>query len=225
MFLKSYIPSRYNTFFAVLALLLWIFTSFKYLLVFLLCYVAVYVLLRREVNYYRDEPAIQNDGIFAPCNGKITNINYGTSHSFFGDNLTEIQILLPWWREMGIFMPQSLEVKDLRIFPGKSFLRFKNLTTNHKKDVQHKSLGILFQFSQLEIGMEFVKCPLGLWPEIVVMPGDRGSKKVNIGFFPLGGTVLLYIPSGFEVLTGLNENIDSKKTLVAIRHEEKIVID
>lgn len=218
MTFKSYIPSRYNTLFFILGLLLWIFTSLKYVFLFGLVYLIIYFVLRRDTNYFRDDPMIMTGVIYAPANGVVVHVEENVNHSFFGEGLTEIQIRIPWWKEMGVFLPISAEVKDLRIFKGKSFFRF-GCYAQKAGIANYSGLGMILDTKVTHVGLSLVRCPLGLWPEVSVMPGDRGSRRVNFGFLPFGGTLLLYLPKKYEILVKKNDATQAKETILAVLPE------
>ncbi len=219
MSFKSYIPSRYNTFFFIIGFFIWVIFSFKWLLVFTSLYLVAYLILRRDSNFFRDDPTITSGVVFAPCNGKVIHIEEKVNHSFYGEDLIEVQICIPWWKEMGIFLPLSSEVKDLRIFKGKSFYRY-GFYALKAGIANYSGLGIIFGIKDIQYGLSLIRCPLGLWPEVTVMPGDRGTRRVNFGFLPFGGTLLLYLPKRFEVLIKVDDVIAAKETIVAVLPEK-----
>jgi phosphatidylserine decarboxylase len=50
----------------------------------------------------------------------------------------------------------------------------------------------------------------------MVMPGDRGGRRVNIGYFPFGGTVMLYLPKKYEILIKTNDEVTAGETIMAV---------
>ena len=48
------------------------------------------------------------------------------------------------------------------------------------------------------------------------MPGDRGGRRVNIGYFPFGGTVVLYLPKKYEILVKVNDDVNAGETIFAV---------
>ncbi len=175
-------------------------------------------MLRKNRNDFRDDPTITRGVIFAPANGKIIHIEENVSHGVYGDNLLEIQIMIPWWREMGVYMPLSAEIKTLHVLKGQSFLR-----TQIAEEVigtkDGKGVSLALDNRGETIGLTFFKCKLGLWPELVVMPGDRGGRRVNVGFFPFGGTVMLYLPKKYEILLKTNDEVIAGETIMAVNPE------
>lgn len=213
--LKSYLPSKFNTFAFTGFLLLWVSGLYKTLLILIFVYLALYILLRRSRNDFRDDHTVTKGLIFSPANGKVIHIEHNVSHGIYGDQLVEIQILVPWWKEMGIYMPLSAEVKSLLVLKGRSFFRYMKteeiIGTNLGKGVS-----LSLDNRGESIGMTFFKCRLGLWPELIVMPGDRGGRRVNIGYFPFGGTVMLYLPKKYEILIKSNDEILAGETILAV---------
>jgi phosphatidylserine decarboxylase len=213
--LKSYLPPKFNTLLIFLLIIFWLIGFYKALVFLSLFYAFLYILLRRNRNDFRDEPVTSTGVIFSPVNGKIIHIEKNVSHGIYGDQLLEIQIMIPWWKEMGLFMPLSAEIKTLLILKGQSFLRLYN-SVGFTGTKEGKGISLALDNRGDTIGMTFFKCKLGLWPEVLVMPGDRGSRRVNIGFFPFGGTVMLYLPKKYEILIKINEEVTACQTIMAV---------
>lgn len=213
--LKSYLPSKFNTLAFFLFFLFWLLGFYKILVVLLFFYALLYVVLRKRRNDFRDDPMTTRGVVFAPANGKIVHIEHNVSHGVYGDQLAEIQIMIPWWKEMGISMPLSSEIKTLMVLKGQSFFRY------HKAEEvigtkEGKGVSMALDNRGEIIGLTFFKCKLGLWPELLVMPGDRGGRRVNIGYFPFGGTVMLYLPKKYEILMKINDEVTAGESIVAV---------
>jgi hypothetical protein len=213
--LKSYLPPKFNTFYFSILFIVWIFTNYKIVSVFLVIYFLIYFLLRKSRNDFRDDPVSTKGVIFAPCNGKVLHIEKKVSHGIYGETLTEVQILIPWWKEMGISLPLSSEVKNLIVHKGRSFFRYNRAFETVGANIG-KGLSIALDNRGETIGMTFYKCRLGMWPEVMVMPGDRGGRRVNIGYFPLGGTLMLYLPEKYEILININDEVNCGETILAV---------
>jgi phosphatidylserine decarboxylase len=213
--LKSYLPAKFNTLAAFLFLIFWLFGFYKALFVIIISYSVLYVVLRKSRNDFRDDPVTTKGVIFSPVNGKVIHIEHNVSHGVYGDQLIEIQIMIPWWKEMGIFLPLSCEIKNLLVLKGQSFLRtLKAVEVIGTKE--GKGVSLALDNSGESVGLTFFKCKLGFWPEIMVMPGDRGGRRVNIGYFPFGGTVMLYLPKKYEILVKTNDEVNAGETIFAV---------
>jgi hypothetical protein len=213
--LKSYLPTRFNTLAVSLVVIFWIFGLYKTLTLLVLVYIFLYLLLRKSRNNFRDDPMSTRGVIFSPSNGKIINIEHNVSHGMYGDQLIEIQIMIPWWKEMGIFLPLSCEIKNLVILKGNSFFRSKKAVELLGSN-EGKGVGLSLDNRGEGIGLTLLKCKLGLWPELMVMPGDRGGRRVNVGYFPFGGTVMLYLPKKYEILVKINDTVNACETIFAV---------
>ena len=123
--------------------------------------------------------------------------------------------MIPWWKEMGIYLPLSCEIKNLLVLKGQSFFRyFKAVEVIGTKEGKGVSLALDNRGESL--GLTFFKCKFGLWPELLVIPGDRGGRRVNIGYFPFGGTVMLYLPKKYEILVKSNDEVNAGETIIAV---------
>jgi uncharacterized membrane protein len=213
--LKSYLPARFNTLAFILFFILWIFGLYKILLVLFLAYIILYLSLRKDRNDFRDDPVVTKGVIFAPANGKIVHIEHNVSHGMYGDQMVEIQIMIPWWKETGVSLPLSSEIRTLLVLKGQSFFRYhKAVEVIGTKE--GKGVALALDNRGETVGLTFFKCKLGLWPELMVMPGDRGGRRVNIGFFPFGGTVMLYLPKKYEILMKINDEVNAGESILAV---------
>jgi hypothetical protein len=214
--MKSYLPKFYFLLIGFFLLLSYL-VSFYWLLLFLLGVATfLFLLFRRKKSFYKEEASIKRGVIYAPVSGKVLNIVKRDDHFFFGSHLYEIQMVTSWWSESGVFLPTTSEVREIHVEPGKSWFRYNKSAVLEQNGQLMAGLAIKFlSVDQHDFGLQFLKCPLGAWPEISVIPGDRGKRQVNIGYFPLGGTTLLYIPEEYEILIGEGDDVISGQTMVA----------
>ncbi|MBK26684.1 MAG: hypothetical protein CME70_21970 [Halobacteriovorax sp.] len=180
----------------------------------LIVYSASLYLFRRKRGVFKENPSLTEGVLYAPSNGKIIRIKPGSNHPNLGEGLTEILVRLPWNAEYGIYLPFTSEVKDLLALKGRDFFRFSKLENTNIVD----RAGVLISLESQkgdEIGLQLLKCPTGLWPEIKVMPGDRGKRQANIGLLPFGGTLALYIPEKYEILVQEGQEVVAGESLIA----------
>jgi hypothetical protein len=213
--LKSYLPPRFNTIAIVLFAFCFVLGLHITLSILIITYLFLYILLRKSRNDFRDDPISTRGVIFAPANGKVIHIEHNVSHGLYGEKFIEIQIMIPWWKEMGIFLPLSCEIKNLLIMKGESFFRYNN-AAEVLGSKEGKGIGLALDNRGESIGLTFLKCKLGLWPELIVMPGDKGGRRVNIGYFPFGGTVILYLPEKYEILVKTKDEVNAGETIFAV---------
>lgn len=190
---KSYLPAKFNTWFISLQILSLIIGFYKILFGLMILHFFLYVLFRKTPNRFRDDPVVTKGVVFSPCNGKIVSL---TSD----ENNIKVEISIFPWREMGIFLPISSEIKNLWRVKNEVILELDN-----------KSDGI---------ELHFQKRKLGFWPDLIVTPGDKGARRVNIGFFPLGGIVVLYLPKKYEILIKNFNEVIAGETIIAVLPEK-----
>lgn len=59
--------------------------------------------------------------IYGPVNGKVISVKKKVDHKIFGNDLTQIQIQIPFWRETGVFLPMTLEITDMIVQKGREW--------------------------------------------------------------------------------------------------------
>ncbi len=202
---------------------LFIFTTLAFLtlgfsllsLISLVSYGLALLFFRRKVGVYKENLSITDGVLYAPSNGKVIGILPNVDHPTLGKDFTEVVVRIPWNVEYGIYLPFSSEIKDLVSAKGREHFRYS------KEKVLLDRAGLLISLKDLkgdEIGLQLIKCPMGLWPEIKVMPGDRGKRQANIGLLPFGGTLVLYIPNKYEILIQVGQELMAGESLIAGHH-------
>ena len=214
--LKSYLNKKTHGIFLFFIFLMWLL-KFKFLLgLIIFSYVSLLYFFRRHDIRFSGGQTSNEKAVYSPVNGHIISVKKKVDHAFFGKDLSEIRIVIPWWQEFGVRLPLFSEVIDLKINQGKSLYRFSKYGQLLQEVQIVPSLMILLKNSQgNSLGMQLIKCPLGMWPKTRVFPGDRGKNGSHIGYFPFGGTVLLYLPSNYEILISSGTRANSGLTVLA----------
>ena len=218
--LKSYLNKRTHGIFILFIFVMWLL-KFQFLLgLIIFSYIVLLCFFRRCENRFLGVQTGKQEAIYSPVNGYITSVKKKIDHAFFGKDLAEIRIVIPWWQEFGVRLPFSSKVIDLKMNQGKSLYRFSKHDLPSQEIQIVPSLMILFNNSLgnsqgIFLGMQLIKCPLGMWPQIRIFPGDRGKNQSHIGYFPFGGTVLLYLPSNYEILVSNEVRASTGVTILA----------
>lgn len=209
--------------FLISLLFSFVFGLQKLFYIVLIFYFSLCLIFRRKKSPYREDATLKEGILLSPANGRIQHVRSGIEHTVFGRDLVEIKVTLPWWREMGIFLPFSCEVRDLIARQGKSYFRYTDHAFSSQSEDVFDGICLILEGPKGErIGLQLLECKLGLWPQITVMPGDRGKRQVNIGHLPLGGTVLLYLPQNYEILVNTDEDVIAGESLIASAQEETL---
>ncbi len=175
-------------------------------LICLLCYVAAAALFRKnrlEADNVLYDISVNN--FVSPVNGKVVSIEDGSSHVI-------IHILVSWFDEFGIRSPAKGEVVSLER-RNNSILSFRYF----HKQITSSELDVVLEgnFNDSRIIIGFKRCLLGLLPIMRVIPGDRPMTGAEIGIFPFGGSVLLYLPKESKILLKNKQMVVAGTTVVA----------
>lgn len=211
----TYLP-RFTHFLFWLGLFLsWVLSLTSLFMILIITYASCFALFRRSNRDILDGPAFSNEVLFSPINGKVISIRRAVDHAYFGKDMNEIRIASSWFNEMGIYLPFSSEVKDINVRKGNTFFRYRKIEF-FQKDQMIDSLSLTLENDKEDsLGVQFVKCKFGAWPEVALMPGDRGIRHANIGYFPFGGTVICYVPNNYEVLVEVGGTVKACESLIA----------
>jgi hypothetical protein len=177
-------------------------------------------LFRKHKKFSAKNPTGGNEGlVFSPCNGNIAAIRSGVNHALFGDNLLEIKLEIPLFEEMGIYLPQSVDVQEFVIKKAKKFFQI-SLLQDLTKIGQSKEIleSVLLTFknpSGEKIGLQVLNNFFRFWPEVNILPGDKGRRNANIGYVPFGGHVFLYLPSRYNAQVHVGDQVDVFESILA----------
>jgi len=211
---KNYLPKRVHLIFLILIIVLIFFTGFKNGFFLFLLYLLALFLFRKNTNSLHREINSSKGLIFSPVFGVLSGIKKNVSHKILGHNLTELRFYIPFGSEMGLYLPAQGEIKDLIIKWGTVINRLDQIP-NQEKEILNVPLLEIKNKNNEVIGMQFLECSFGLFPHFYILPGDRGMALANFGYFPFGGTVLLYLPGNYEILIKENTKVSPKDVLIA----------
>lgn len=205
--MRFFLNSLFYSGFAFLFIVLWMLGLYYFFLFALVIFSGFLFFSRRLPPSFFEDPDLKEGILFSPVNGRVLKVNKGVDHPTIGNNLNEVVIVSSWLREHGIYFPTRSEIIGINYETKKGHFRYA-IKGHFKKGTERiPSLSIaLRSIDSTLYGLDFYKCPLGLWPKVRVIPGDRGKAQVNLGFFGLGGTTVLYFPENYEI--SVKEGLD-----------------
>lgn len=222
--MRFFLNTFYYSIFFGLLFVLWFFGLYWAFFVVGIVFLIVLFFSRRIAPAFQEDATLKEGIVYSPVNGKVAHINSENNHHRYGDNLTEIVIISSWWREHGVYFPFKAEVIDLIYEGAKGHFRYFSNSVFSKKEERKPSLSLgLRGVEGGSIGIDFYKCVSGFWPKLRVIPGDKGRAQVNMGFFGLGGTTVLYLPSNYEILVKEGLDLVAGQSIVARIQEVKKV--
>lgn len=185
----------------------------------ILIYAGALYLFRKTKNHLFQDDFINTINVLSPVSGKAQKVEEGIDHPLFGKNLNAITFRVNFFDEYGIYLPASTEVKDVRTEKIKEVNRFKDYSIN---DEEFQNNGTLIQLkSKMDeiMGLQVLKGIFSMRPRVVVLPGDRGRARANIGVLPFGGLIVLYFDHNYKTHIKEGDDVDAGKTIIASSRE------
>jgi hypothetical protein len=164
------------------------------------------------------QDTINNDGeiYLSPVFGTVESIRQNISSFDYESPCHEVRISVSFWDIKGLFLPTSGEVFYLRAMKGK---------TLHRNSPAHLFYGPVGEFSHTDFTlgsknantflMRFIDCSTGKRPVIWLKSGDSGRSGACFGYYPFGGTLLIYLPARSDVLVFEKERVVPGQTVIA----------
>jgi phosphatidylserine decarboxylase len=219
-----YLPSEIT--YSLLGILIYAFLKLPLSIEIPILIVSSFVLFlfRRASIPYRD--TVKNDGeiYLTPVHGRVASIRHSVSSMDYPSPCHEIRIAISFWDEKGLYLPTSGEVTFLKANKGKKLNR--DLETHFfygpVDELAHTDLTLMSK-NKLQTLMRFIDCNSGIRPTIWLKSGDRGRAGACFGYYPFGGTLLIYLPANSDVLVFENETVIPGQTVIAaIKDQPKV---
>jgi phosphatidylserine decarboxylase len=211
----SYLERKIHFYFIFFILATFFFRFYLVAFVAAIFYGILIYVYRKEHKDFLESQHSTEGVVLSPVNGVVQSVRSSVDHEIFGNSCLEILISIPWWKEWGIRMPVTGEVVDSQEIKNKSYFRYFSLQDGDSTTVNSGTFYTFLTPKGEKIGLQFLPCPLGLSPQIVLMPGDRGSRVANMGFFPFGGSVLIFLSQNYEIMVNIGDQITSGETPLA----------
>jgi len=218
--LRTYLPRTIHHLFIIGILVSYLAHSYYFFIFLIFLYVFVFYLFRKHQKFSAKNPTGGNEGlVFSPCNGNVEAIRTGVNHALFGENLLEVKLEIPLFEEMGIYLPQSVDVQEFVIKKAKKFFQMSLLQDlsqiSQKKEILEGVLLTLKNTSGEKIGLQILNSFFSFWPEVYVMPGDKGRRNANIGYAPFGGHIFLYLPAQYNAQVRVGDRVNAFESILA----------
>lgn len=170
---------------------------------------------RRQVVWNEN---LKSDGelFLAPIDGEIVKID-----SFIDEEdqkkYTEIRINTSHYRCWGLYLPFSSEMAYLKEREGNSFPRSElaTLSVDEIKQMSRTDI-ILKTLAGANVHMRFIQCVNGRSPRIWMKSGDRGRGAACFGYYPFGGSLIVFVPDNSDVLVVEKEKIKAGRSVLAV---------
>lgn len=199
----------------------WIFVlwkmSFGYQLLVSIIFFVVLFATRRAGVPFRETNKGKGELFLSPVHGEIRSIRKDISLRDLPEFAHEIRISISGWSEKGLYLPTAGEVSFLKATKGRRIPRDADSRSFYGTldDVSHTDF-ILKSFGETKTLMRFVDCRYSTRPTIWLKSGDRGRGAACFGYYPFGGTLLIYLPKNSDILVFENEKVVPGQSVIAV---------
>jgi len=197
---------------------------FDFLLYLPICGTCFFILFlfRREKIAYSESIGAHGEIYLAPIHGRVKSIRQNISMLDGSQIGHEIRVSMSFLNEKGLYLSTSGEVLYLKNNKGRKIGR---------KSLDHHFYGPLDDVSYTDLIfssknnnktlLRYIDAPYCYRPFIWLKSGDRGRSSSCFGYYPFGGTLLIYLPSGCDVLVYEGEFITPGQSVVAVIKDKK----
>lgn len=173
-------------------------------------------LFRRKAVPYRDTHKIDGELFLSPIHGIVESVRMSISSIDYLSPCHEIRISLSLLPEKGLYLPTSGEVMYLKSNKGKKIPRDSSSESFYGPlgEISHTDMTLVSKNKRQTL-MRFIDCQTGVKPTIWLKSGDRGRAGACFGYYPFGGSLLIYVPASSDVLVYEGEKVTPGLTVVA----------
>lgn len=204
--------------YGLIAAIIWAFKELPLVIeipILLLTSLVLFIFRRAPVPY-RD--TLKNDGeiYLSPIHGMVESVRHSILIPDYPEACHEVRISLSFWDEKGLYLPTAGEVTYLKANKGKRIKRSSpsEVFYGSLEDVAHTDM-VLTSKNQTATLLRFIDCSTGKRPTIWLKSGDRGRGAACFGYYPFGGTLLIYVPASSDLLVYPTERVVPGQTVVA----------
>lgn len=217
-----FLPTTISWGLLVLLVYSWVNWSFGYSLLISVISFVVALVTRRTSVPYRD--TLKNDGeiYLSPVYGEVKSIRRNVQLPHIAEEGQEVRISISGWSEKGLYLPTAGEVTFLKATKGLKISREAESVAFYRAmdDVAHTDF-VLTSKNKTQTLMRFVDCKYGKRPTIWLKSGDRGRGAACFGYYPFGGTLLIYLPNNSDILIFEKEFVVPGQTVIAALKDSK----
>lgn len=176
----------------------------------------VLFLFRRSHIPYRDTLKSDGEIFMSPVHGVVESVRHSVSSLDYASPCHEVRISISFWEEKGLYLPTVGEVTYLKASRGKKVHRRSptHVFYGPVEELSHTDLTLTSK-NQTQTLMRFIDCTTGKRPTIWLKSGDRGRGGACFGYYPFGGTLLIYLPVTSDILVFEKERVVPGLSVIA----------
>ncbi len=174
------------------------------------------LLFRKVTIPFRETVKSDGELYLSPVYGQVRSIRRDIEAFEDKKRGHEIRLAISGVDNKGLYLPTSGEVSYLKANAGICIPRYSEPHVFYRPidEVAHTDL-ILSSRNQTRSLLRFVDCKNGVRPVVWLKSGDRGRGAACFGYYPFGGTLIIYVPENSDILVHENENVIPGQTVIA----------
>lgn len=212
IFLPSYI-----TWF-LLIFLVYAYVSYSFAIFFfsLIVYILIYVAFRNKKIQFQETIRTEGEIFLSPCFGTVKSVRLNVPIFDRTEIGHEVRIAISSLDPKGLYLPTWGEVGYLKATKGKRISREADAKEFYGPidEVSHTNLTLITK-TNVTTMLRFVDCRYGIRPTIWLKSGDRGRGAACFGYYPMGGTLFIYLPQNSDILVFESERVTPGQSVVA----------
>ena len=171
---------------------------------------------RRSDITWRETLRSDGEMFLAPVDGEVVKIGTWTDPEA-GFTYGELRLRMNYTNNWGLHLPSSCEMEFLKNYPGRRSNRkdLATITSDESGPLEKTDL-VLRSKNGVASRLRFLQCEIGRTPKIWMKSGDRGRGAACFGYYPFGGSLIVYIPQPNDILVVENEKITAGQTVLAV---------
>lgn len=184
----------------------------------------VLFIFRRSRIAFQDTLKPTGEIYLSPVHGIIQSVRHSVTSQDYQGLCHEVRIAISFWDEKGLYLPTSGEVTYLKANKGKKIGRKapSEAFYGSHEEIAHTDLTLTTK-NKIGTLMRFIDCSAGKRPSIWLKSGDRGRGAACFGYYPFGGTLLIYLPASSDILVYEKEVVVPGQTvLAALKDQPKV---
>lgn len=173
-------------------------------------------IFRRSRIPFRDTMKSDGEIYLSPVHGVVESVRQSVSSLDYESPCHEVRISISFWDEKGLYLPTTGEVSYLKANKGRRVHRDSptHIFYGPTEELAHTDF-TLSSKNKTPTLMRFIDCSTGMRPVIWLKSGDRGRAGASFGYYPFGGTLLIYLPATSDILVFEKERVIPGQTVIA----------
>ena len=215
----TYFGIRLHFFLIVTIFIFYLFNWIELCFFLVLLYIGLVIFYRKRTLYDFKIENYYGENVNSPIYGKVISILKDIDHPYFGNGLREIKISQKVWRGFGVYFPISSEVYDYIEGGQESEAPRLGGVAAMREGGGYSLIFETEKKTQVGLTLQGFFLGRGGGPRINLIQGDRGQVGANLGYFPFGGTVFLYLPDNYEIMIYEGQNVMVSSIIADIKEK------